>query len=172
MATLYSSVRDQPMPFWNGASWDGPNKGIGDLLQTLGYSDLEFLHNGAGEAVEFRFDDPAIATTLLYNITAWTGGVLGRNEFGAFTYNSGTGRISNSWTMPGQYALFRRVGAGYTQYFMGVEDILLSELRNDRDYNDHVVTFTLPTPVPEPSTLLLLGLGLAAAARRSRAQPG
>jgi hypothetical protein len=143
-------------------------KGVGHVLQTD--SDLEFLHDGAGYATAFRFDDPAIQTTLLFNITAWTNGVLGRDQNGAFTYNSGTGRLSNSWTMPGQYALFRRVGTNYTQYFMGVEDILLSERANDRDYNDYVVTFTLPTQVPEPSTLMMLGLGLAAIVLRARAR--
>jgi PEP-CTERM motif len=162
------STNDDHAPFWDGVSWDGPLKGVGDLLNTFGYSDLEFLHDGNGHAVAFSFDDPVIQTTLLFTITAWTNGVLGRDEYGAFTYNSGTGRVSDSLTMPGQYALFRRVGGNTTQYFMGVEDILLSEAANDRDYNDHVVTFTLPTPVPEPSTLMLLGLGLAGTALRAR----
>jgi hypothetical protein len=157
-------------PFWDGRSWDGPMKNVGNLLSTFGYADLEFLHDGNGYAVAFRFDDPAIDPTLLFKITAWTSGVLARDQSGAFTYNSGTGRISNSWTMPGQYALFRRVVGTSTQYFMGVEDILLSESANDRDYNDHVVTFTQPTSVPEPSTLMLLGLGLAATALRARAR--
>jgi PEP-CTERM motif len=168
VGSAYGIVDADQAPFWDGASGDGLSLGVGYLLQT--YSDLEFLHDGTGHAVAFSFDDPVIQTTLLYEITAWTDGVLGRDQYGAFTYDSGTGRLSNSLTSPGQYALFRRVGTGSTQYFLGVEDILLSEPVNDRDYNDHVVTFTLPTPVPEPSTMMLLGLGLVGTALRARAR--
>jgi hypothetical protein len=148
-------------PYWDGLSWDGPLLGVGYLIGAYGNSTLEYLHDENGDAAAFTFDDPTIQTTLLYKITAWTGGVLGRDANGGFTYDSGTGRSSNSSTSPGQYALFRLVGAETTKYFMGVEDILLSEPLNDRDYNDYVVTFTLPNPVPEPSTMMLMALGLA-----------
>ncbi len=54
-----------------------------------------------------------------------------------------------------------------THYFLGIEDILLSEPLNDRDYNDYVVKFDAQ-PVPEPGTLLLLGSGMAALAARRK----
>lgn len=144
-------------PFWDGLSWDGPALGIGYLLDAYGQADLEFLSDGSGGAAAFRFDDPVATPSLLYTITAWQGGILGQRADGAFTYDSRTGRVSNSWENAGQYALFRLVRAEATQYFLGVEDILLSEARNDRDYNDYVVTFPAPQQsLPEPSSLLLM----------------
>ena len=157
-----TDINGDQNPFWDGLSWDCPTCAAAYLLTgDMGLTGLEYLNNGAGGSVQFRFDDPVITPTVLYNITGWMGGVFGRDATGAFTYDSGTGRVSNSWSNPQQYALFRLVGAEVTRYFMGVEDILLTESANDRDFNDYVVTFTLPTTtVPEPSTLLLMGMSL------------
>ena len=77
-----------------------------------------------------------------------------------------TDRWSNSWDDPGQYALFRFVLPETTRYFLGVEDILISQV-NDHDYNDYVARFETQ-PVPEPGTLLLLGSGMAALAVRKK----
>jgi hypothetical protein len=156
-------------PYWAGNSWDCATCGIGDLLNAFGTPNIEYLNDGAGNAVSFRFTDAIITSSLMFSITAWTGGTFGRREDGAFTYDSGTGRVSNSWDNPGQYALFRIVGPDTTRYFLGIEDILATEVPNDFDYNDYVVTFSTPTqPVPEPSALLLMGSALATFAHRAR----
>ena len=137
---------------------------------------LEYLHNEDGSPVSFRFDEEILNQTWLGGITGWTGGVFGRNELGAFTYDSGTGHVSNSWDNGEQYALpypWCRDDALHSR----IEDILLSESNNDRDYNDYVATFETRS-VPEPGTLLLLSSGLAMlaagrrrAARKARREP-
>ncbi len=145
-------------PFWDGQSWDCPTCGAGYLLYGE-YPSLEYLNNGAGGFTAFRFDEQILDWTLEFSNTSWTHGVFGQRFDGAFTYDSGTGRISNSVDNPGQYALFRHATPEWTEYYLAIEDILLDEPMNDRDYNDYVVSFTVPTQsVPEPSTLLLLAL--------------
>jgi hypothetical protein len=154
--------------FWSNQSWDGALMGVAYLINAFNTENLEYLHNEDGSPVSFRFDEEILNQTWLFGITGWTGGVFGRNELGAFTYDSGTGRVSNSWDNGEQYALFRIRGEETTRYILGIEDILLSEV-SDRDYNDYVTTFETRS-VPEPGTLLLVGSGMAMlAAQRRRA---
>jgi hypothetical protein len=155
-------------PFWAGRSWDCGTCGIGYLIDVYGTESIEYLNNGSGGAAAFRFgmEDGISTPDFFAGITAWTGGIFGRREDGAFTYDSGTGHVSNSWDNPEQYALFRIVGAESTRYFLGIEDILVTYTMNDHDHNDYVVTFTERHRVPEPSTLLLMGCAIAAAGIR------
>jgi hypothetical protein len=155
------------LPFWSGASWDGWDKGVGYLLEDYGATQLEYLNDGTGNYTSFRFEEDIFNLAKIGGITAWTNGVFGQRSDGAFTYDSGTGRVSNSWDNPEQYALFRIVLPDATHYFLGIEDILLSEPVNDRDYNDYVMKFDTH-PVPEPGTLLLLASGIVALAARKR----
>ena len=193
-----TNVRNDQDSFWDWRSWDCTRCNVGYVLTgDMGLADLEYLNDAAGSYVPFWFEEPTIAVTKVSGNTAWTNGVLGRDADGAFTYDSGTGRLSNSRLSPQQYALFRQVGVETTQYFMGIEDILIGEEPNDRDYNDYVVSFTLPNqsvpellaresvpdlsalepvpetstvvPVPEPSTLVLAGMSIfGMAARKMR----
>jgi hypothetical protein len=177
-ATPLTSVTDpaqggsEVAPFWSGLSWDCATCGVGFLVDVYGTEGLEYLHDGTNRATGFRFDiaDDISAPSLLYSITAWTNGVFGRRSDGAFTYDNGVGQVWNSWDNGEQFALFRVVGLETTQYFLGVEDISVSQLLNDHDHNDFVVGFTETHSVPEPSSLLLIGCALAAAgARKVRA---
>ncbi len=161
-------------PFWSGTSWDCSVCGINYILEAYGLENLEYLHNGYGRGVDFYFDSSTNLSmpVLISNQTAWQGGIFGRREDGAFTYDSRTGHVSNSREQGEQYALFRvREGNSFT-YFMGIEDILVTAPANDFDHNDFVVRFSEPAhSVPEPGTLLLMATALAAAgARKLRAQ--
>jgi hypothetical protein len=160
-------------PFWAGNSWDGPNLNAGDLIEPRSRCadcpSLEYLNDGSGNYTPFRFTDEIFGMGKIFGITGWKNGTLSRSG-DVFVYDTGVGNVYNSWDNPGQFALFRMVGVDTITYFLGIEDIDIGALVNDRDYNDYGVTFTTPQPVPEPGTLLLLGSGVAAlVARRKRA---
>jgi hypothetical protein len=155
--------------FWDGNSWDGERMNVGFLVGADLNPAMEFLHSGYGDPTAFRFDDLAIPTTLMAQNTLWDNETFGFTN-GIFTYDSGTGRRSNSWETPGQYALFRWIEPEVTHYYMGIEDILLTESLNDRDYNDYIVSFDVPRSVPEPSSMSLILLGLLAARLVRRSQ--
>jgi hypothetical protein len=155
-----------PNPFWGGMS------GAGSMLTgSMGLPILEYLHDSALGNAQFRFDDSTLAAFSTSDHSGSREGKLLRNAQGAFTYDSGANRQSNSWTNPQQFALFRQVGPTRTQYFVGVENTLMSSA-SDRDY-EYGATFSGPEThsVPEPSTLLLMGLsmvGMAAHKLRER----
>src|SRR5262245_19631779 len=158
-------------PFWSGLSWDCTYCGVGYLIDAEHTLGIEYLHNGAGRAAAFRFDPSDITLpTFFAGITAWTNGRFGVRADGVFTYDSGTGHVSNSWDNPEQYALFRIVGPETTRYFLGIEDILVSYPVNDHDYNDYIATFQETHRVPEPTSLALMGVGALGLALRRRRQ--
>ena len=155
-------------PFWGGVSGDCATCGIGYLLGAYDSPQLEYLSDGNGGAASFRFTDLLTGPTLVTSMTGWGAGTLKVYGNGVFTYDTPNDHKSNSWDNPGQYTLFRLVGAETTRYFLGIEDIPICFADNDHDYNDYVVTFTTlndpivpPAPVPEPSTLVLLGSAMA-----------
>jgi PEP-CTERM motif len=153
-------------PFWSGLSYDCEFCGVGYVLGAFGDPSLEYLHDGDGHPVSFRFDEPITTPTFIYMNTWRSGGVIGQNQNGAITFNNGIDSW-NSWDDPLQFALFRLTRGDSITYFLGIEDMPYDDPLTDHDYNDYVARFS-PQPVPEPGTLLLLGSGVAAIAARRR----
>ena len=139
--------------FYSNTSWDGAELNIGFLLE--GTANLEYL-----TPASFSIEGELLGLTFVGGITAWANGQLTFTD-GVFHYNSGTGHLSDSLSMPWQYALFRQVNGNLTIYWLGIEDITFGN--NDWDYNDYVVRFEQQrqgeAPVPEPTVLSLLLLG-------------
>lgn len=152
--------------FWNNPSWDGPGMNAGELLAPFGVS--EYLSSG-GAPVAFAFDQSEFFWEAL-SITAW------KDARGIWQLPDGSvsftthGYTYNTLTTPQQFALFRFLGATTITYLLAVEDMPMTIMSTDRDYNDYI-GFSIeqrPTPTPEPATLMLMLCGGLAAFRTVR----
>jgi hypothetical protein len=153
-------------PFWSGLSYDCELCGVGYIIGAFGDTSLEYLHDGNGHPVSFRFNEPITTPTFIYTNTWRAGGTIGQREDGAITFGNGID-FYNSWDNPNQFALFRLLRNDSITYYLGIEDMLFEDPLSDHDYNDYIAKFS-PKPVPEPGTLLLLGSGVAAIAARRK----
>lgn len=155
-----SEIDNDGNPYWDGESYDGAECGIGWLLTSgscshapsAGLTDLEYLHNGAGDPVSFTFSGPVLAGFSFFGeITAWeadgtlewydvsnpasTGLIFsGSDAPGAaanpmlpavygFKFTSRDGSYLSGDNSAGQFALFRQMVDDEVRYVLGIEDI-------------------------------------------------
>ena len=115
--------------FWSNPSWDGALMGVAYLINAFNTANLEYLHNEDGSPVNFRFDEEILNQTWLFGITGWTGGVFGRNELAPLRMTAEPAASRTPGTTANSTRSSVSVGAETTRYFLGIEDILLSESR-------------------------------------------
>ena len=70
-------------PFWSGLSWDCTLCGVGYMLENYGYdaTRLEYLQDGSGRAVSFRFD----WDTPIFDFSTWAASRRGRTALSTGT---------------------------------------------------------------------------------------
>ena len=154
--------------FWNNPSWDGPGLNAGEILAPANVT--EYLSAG-GAPVAFAFDQSEFFWEAI-SITAWNDGRgIWQLPDGSVNFTT-HGYTYNTLTTPQQFALFRFLGASTITYILAVEDMPISIMHTDRDYNDYI-GFSIeqrPTPTPEPGTLALMLCGGLAAFRKLRSR--
>ncbi len=114
--------------FWSNPSWDGPLMGVAYLIDAFNTENLEYLHNPDGSPASFRFDEADRQSDVaLWDHADGLAASSGETNPAHSRMTAEPAPSRTPGTTANSIALFRIRGPETTRYFLGIEDILLSE---------------------------------------------